>query len=339
MLRNIELSELPLSSVALRAARLARLLNDFDFQRIFEFEVSGYPHGPTGLPPESWRLAAVAGRQYQERKSITKELALFAYTESIEELEQQIRTSEAALTAAADRNVSISSSNPNQMIFAPPGNSVERLGVKNAAARAAKRLASRRAMIYAYVLRRHYELQFSGTADDIFTRIRDRVDASVSLLVPDAVQRFNAVYDNLRSENQEDWSNAVHSCRRILQDLADVLFPPSDQVRERMKGGKQVSIKLGREQYINRIVAYVEDHAGSRRYEAIVGSELAFLGDRLDAVFRAAQKGSHDTIVTRSEADRYVLSTYLIIGDVLGLGEPIPLTVTSTSADSSDASA
>ena len=32
-------------------------------------------------------------------------------------------------------------------------------------------------MIYQYVMEKYYELRFSGIADDIFTRIRDRVDA------------------------------------------------------------------------------------------------------------------------------------------------------------------
>jgi hypothetical protein len=44
-----------------------------------------------------------------------------------------------------------------------------------------------------------------------------------------------------------------------------------------------------------------------------------FLGDRLDAVFKAAQKGSHADIVTREEADRYVVYTYMIVGDLMSL--------------------
>ena len=43
------------------------------------------------------------------------------------------------------------------------------------------------------------------------------------------------------------------------------------------------------------------------------------MGERVDSVFRAAQKGSHSTIVTQAEADRYVVYTYLIVGDILTL--------------------
>jgi len=38
ILRNIELSELPLTNIALKASRLARLLNEYDVQKIMEFE-------------------------------------------------------------------------------------------------------------------------------------------------------------------------------------------------------------------------------------------------------------------------------------------------------------
>ena len=161
-------------------------------------------------------------------------------------------------------------------------------------------------------------MKFSGIADDVFSRIRERVDSAISKTVPSAVQKIAAVYDNLRSENPEDWSNAVHSCRRILNDLADAVFPPQEDRIVSGNGGSK-TIKLGKENYINRIIAFVENHSDSERFHDIVGSHLHFLGNRLDSVFKAAQKGSHDTIITQEEADRYVVYTYLLVGDVLSL--------------------
>ena len=137
--------------------------------------------------------------------------------------------------------------------------------------------------------------------------------------IPGAIQKLSAVYDNPQSENPEDWSNAVHSCRRILQDLADAVFPPTSEVRTKEIDGREREIHLGPAHYINRIIAFVEDSGASRRFAEIAGSQLSFLGDRLDSVFRASQKGSHATIVTREEADRYVVYTYLIVGDILSL--------------------
>lgn len=321
ILRNIELSEFPLSNIALKVARLARLLNEFDVQQIMQYEAGSYPTTPTGVTPETWRLAVAAGRKYEESASGTKELKEYVYTQSISQLEEEIRLGEASLTAARDRDVSISSANPNQYVMTPVGNFLERGGIRNSIDTATKRLASRRALLYQYTMRKHYELKFSDIADDVFGRIRERVDATIGRMIPDAVKRLSAAYENLRSQNPEDWSNAVHSCRRILQDLADAVFPPRDEERTVNVDGKTQRIKLGKEHYINRIMAFVQDSSSSKRFEELVGSHLAFLGNRIASVFHAAQKGSHTTIVGREEADRYVVYTYLLVGDILSLHE------------------
>lgn len=324
ILRNCELSELPLANVALKVARLARILNDFEMLRIVEYEMGGYPVLDDGtVPPEAWRLAGIAGRQYHQQATTTQTAGIYCYRTSISALETEITVAEAALAAATDRDVSVTSANPHQIVSAPTGNWAERLGIRTNMNTAAERLASRRSFLYRYVLTKHYELRFSGIADDIFTRVRTRLDPAIGEAVPDSVQRLTAIYDNLRSDNPEDWSNAVHSCRRILEDLADVVFPATTETRTRQVGKNEITIRLDKANYINRIIAFIEDNSPSDRYLEIVGSQLGYVGDRLDAVFRAAQKGSHATIVSRAEADRYVVYTYLLVGDILSLrGSP-----------------
>jgi hypothetical protein len=318
LLQNMELSEFPLANIALKTSRLARLLNDFPHQKIFEYEASGYPSTPDGVVPDVYKLATVAGRESQQKDSKSGAVKCYIYTTSIEELEQELKSFDAALAAARDPDVSVSSANPSQTVWNPLGNKFERETLRTSATRAQGRLSSRRSFIYSYVLRRHYELKYSGIADDIFSRVRENVDSVIGEKVPDAVQKLAAVYDNLQSENPEDWSNAVHSCRRILQDLADSIYPPkADKSIE--VNGKQKTIKLGPDNYINRLIAFAEERATSERFLEIVGSQLSYLGDRLDSIFKAAQKGSHAKIVTREEADRYVVYTYLIVGDILSI--------------------
>lgn len=317
ILKNIELGEIPLANVALKTSRLARLLNDFDYQKTMELEASGYPFSHSGVPADIYRLAVSAGREMQEKNAKTGEVTSRIYTTSIEGLEQELRSTEAALAAARDPDVSVSSANPNQMVWNPMGNHFERNTIRTNAATAQRRLSSRRSFIYSYVLRKNHELKFSGIADDIFSRVRERVDAAIGSKVPNAVQKLSAVYENLQSENPEDWANAVHSCRRILQDLADVLYPPRADVTKDIDG-KSRTVRMGPDAYINRLMVYVEERASSGRFSAVVGSQLSFLGDRLDGVFLAAQKGSHAT-VAKEEADRYVVYTYLIVGDLLSL--------------------
>lgn len=318
LLRNIELSELPLARAALKASRLARLLNDHDHQRLFEFEAAGYPSTAEGVPADVYRLAVLAGREWETKDAKTGAVQKYIYAVPIEELEFESSVAPKALEAARDPDISISSANPNQVVWNPAGNAAERTKVKSTAAVAQRRLSSRRSFLYSYALRKNQELKFSGIAQDIFSRTRERVDSHIGEHVPTSVQRLAAVYDNLASDNPEDWSNAVHGCRRILQDLADAVLPPREDATVLVDGKRKV-IKLGADNYINRIINFLQERSESERFQQIVGSHIGFVGDRLDSVFKAAQKGSHADIVSREEADRYVIYTYLLVGDVLTL--------------------
>lgn len=319
ILRNVELSEAPLSAIALKTSRLARLVGDFSTQRMMSLEAGGYAHGSGSVPQEDFQLAVRAGRQTtgftrDEFGTVVKWSDNLIWTESIEALEQTVAANRIVLERLQGE------SRPVQRGLHGVISPTERQTAQTAIKQASEGLASRRRMIYDYALRVHYELKFSGIADDVFTRTRQRVDASLGTLAPDAVKQFTSVYENLQSTNSEDWSNAAHSCRRILQAVADRLLPPQREPRVVNVGGKAKEIQMGPDQYVNRLVAFVETRSSSERFRGIVGSELRFIGERLDAAFRAAQKGSHST-VSREEADRYVVATYLIVGDILTLAQ------------------
>ena len=305
ILENIELSQVKLSAVVLKALRLARLLNDFEHQQIFEWESGGYPRGSSGVSQEVWAAGAKVGRTFFKRSSTSETPRNYMYSESIERIEHTVATGTTSLQAAQ------------------AGSSYERTAIRKEMDIASERLASRRTLIYSYAARNHYELKLAGVADDVFGRIRLSVDASIGLVVPAAVRKLAAVYENLKSDNPEDWANATHSCRRVLQDLADAVFPSQAETRTREVNGKKVKITLGSDKYINRLVAYIEGMSESSRFNEIVGSHLHYIGDRLDALFGAAQKGSHST-VTKEEADRCVVYTYLLVGDILSLSAHQP---------------
>lgn len=299
LLEDIEMSVSPLSIVALKASRLARLVGQFDHQQIMIYESGGYPSGPNGVQPDVWRLGEIAGRTY--KKMVEGGLKSFLSSEPIEQAEAMIEVG---------KNIS-----PNATPIERTRNS-EMVRVRS------KFVAERRTYIHGYISAVYYELKFSSVASDVFERTRVRVDGEISDIIPDAVKRFSAVYDNLLSENNEDWSNAVHSCRRILQDAADALYPARED-RIINPGPKQKVISLGADNYINRLIAYVDENSDSDRFSEIVGSHMSYLGERLDSIFKAAQKGSHDVIASQDEADRYVIYTYLVIGDILHLRSKI----------------
>ena len=299
ILEDIEYNKADLSVIAFKVLRLARLLNDFGAQQLFEWECGGYPLNQNGsVDREVWEVAREAGRTFFDRGSKSKVAKEHMYPSSIEQLEHMISVGTISLEVSS----------------IPP----ERVAAQKRMNEASEHLASRRTLVYKYVLRKNYELRFGGLVDDVFGRVRSSVNASISLTVPDAVRKLTAVYDNLSSDNPEDWANAVHSCRRVLQELADSVFPAQSEPRIRSVNGKDREINLGSDQYINRLVAFIEDMSESGRFVEIVGSHLKYMGDRLDALFHAAQKGSH-AAVTKEEADRCVIYTYLLVGDILSL--------------------
>lgn len=100
-----------------------------------------------------------------------------------------------------------------------------------------------------------------------------------------------------------------------------MIYPAREDKTINLDNDKTKIIKLGVDNYINRIIAYVDEQSDSKRFEEIVGSQMKYLGERLDTIFKAAQKGSHDIITSRQEADHYVIYTYLIVGDLLSLVE------------------
>lgn len=129
ILKNIELNELPLTDIALKTSRLARLLNDTDYEKVMRLEVGGYPSTPAGITPEVWRLAMLAGRVH-DQKDYGGETKSLAHTSSISEFEQIINLTPTSLQSARNADFSVSSANPNQMVSTPPSNYLERQRIK-----------------------------------------------------------------------------------------------------------------------------------------------------------------------------------------------------------------
>jgi hypothetical protein len=298
ILKDIEGSEIPLSNIALKALRLAKLLNETDYIKIFEYEVGGYPRTKGGIKSEVRNLAHIAGRTYLEKDDETGKEVEYVYTESLKGME--------------DAKVA------SPLLKLLPSIDSAKL-LKEYRTKHLELLNSRRLFIHDYASKNYYELKFSNATNDAFSRIQKRVDSKIDRLVPKGVQRFAVIYDYLRSDKPEQWSDAVHDCRRILKDLADAIFPPQSQPRIKILQGKKKEIKLGDEDYVNRLICFIEDNSESERFNELVGSHLDFMGNRLDGIYRAANKGSHTDITSREEADRCVVYTYMIVGDILSL--------------------
>ncbi len=262
ILKNIEHSEIPLTNIALKTSRLARLLNEPMYQKMMEYEAGGYPATPDKAPrQEIWDTAIRAGRRYTKKDKTSGEVKEFVYRESIAELEDELRIGESSLAAAHDPDISIASSNPHQFVSPPSGNIMERNYMRQMIWTASQRLSSRRALIYNYVLQKYHQLKFSTITADIFTKIRYTVDSSLSKITPKSAIEFPLVYEKMKSDNPEDWVGCVFICRKIFHELANKLYPTRKDDKVIKIAGTEKTIKLGKDDYINRLVAFVEENS------------------------------------------------------------------------------
>lgn len=318
ILRNIELQEIPLSNIVLRCARLARITGNQPAMDLFKYELTGYPTDDQGLVlAEAFQLARYANRTFRQKDKfgIIKE---YLFPQTVAELENELEAAKEQMKVAFDRDVSISSANPNQTVFSPIGNGIERTNLRQIITEKSKKLDQIKSGYYNYVLGVYYETKFKNITEDIFKKKKLIVDKTLSSYLPETFEKFVSVYENLQSEKAENWANAVHSCRRVLKDLADFLLPATD---ENIDLGNGRSIKLSSENYIIRLKEFIKRNSSSTSFVKVVGSHLDFIGDRIDAIYKSTTKGTHDK-VTQEEAESYVMYTYMLVGDIMDLYKP-----------------
>lgn len=233
-------------------------------------------------------------------KNVTlfKEWAKFAEQNSF-----VIETYKSTIEAAKDHDVSIASANPEQYVFNPIGNNIERAGIRNEAKQVVGYLASYRTETYNFALGIYTKWRFGSVAESIFEKKRSRTEPVLREIFSDANQRLNAIEQNILSDNPEHWKGAVASCRTLFMDIADILNPASTPDQK--------------EKYINRLKDYISPRLESSTKKDILTSLLEEMKNRLEFTIQATQGSAHRARPSLVDAENVVLYTYLIIADLL----------------------
>lgn len=327
LLSDIELHRISPMDIARKTSRLARILNDTEAMFWLYYEVSGYPKGDDGLHQYAWKAAVKSHRIFK------KDGKEYATTYGIGELETSIESAGLQLSAAADAPKQISSANPNQHVFAPAGNFIERDKLR-------KEMIDKRATLdkvvgsfHIYVASKYQELRFGAAAETAFDKIRDKVEKSINELVPDALPVLTTAMENASDDNPLQWGNAAKACRDLIKATADSLRPPGEPKNDR---------EMTDAQYINRLMDWIETNSNSGTMRDIITSDLHDLGTRLDSLNDSGHKGAHTLRkVTQQDASRFVIGTYILLGDILDLRinldkqvpDPVPLTSREENVD------
>ena len=174
--------------------------------------------------------------------------------------------------------------------------------------------------VFTYLCSVERDLSYIGVNADIFERHRRRVEAFLSKVSPQVLDQFTAAYRRAREDDAESKSHALTTCRRILESVADVVYPPRiEPVVD--AGGK--SRDVGQENYVNRLWMFVADSmSGSTRSKVLLAT-LQDFGTRIDKVYALTNKGVHAD-VAQAEVDTCVMQTYVLAGEILRVFEGSP---------------
>jgi hypothetical protein len=151
--------------------------------------------------------------------------------------------------------------------------------------------------------------QMAGVVNEIFLRAA-QIDPRLLTNLHGAFKSFE------RLDTNEALAHAALSCRRLIENLANALYPPRE--------GKVKNRLVGKAEYRNRLWAYIDDQLDSNSQRQLVLSTLQDVGNRLDKLDAVANSGLHANIEP-NETRRLLVGLTSLTYDLLTLAEP-PLT-------------
>lgn len=127
-------------------------------------------------------------------------------------------------------------------------------------------------------------------------------------------------FKSVSSDSKEEWSHALTTCRRLLESLADKLYPASDLVI-----GKRT---FKQNQFVNRLWQFMNDTIESDSNRDLAQMHVNYLGSWLEKANKITNKGVHDE-VSQLEATKAVFHIYLMLADLLDYLDPSAVSKTT----------
>jgi hypothetical protein len=294
LLDDIELDKLPSDKLLLKANRLARLSGSEEVRKWLSFEMSGYYDGD----PVSLKYMSLTGRwvNFAEKKGYWGPLAqqqanLEALKSRLEGSKLTSLSGDALLGAINVTERNQASLTTSISVFAGIQSRV--LG-----------------LLHTFVAGVYYERQFAKAAETTFELYKRDVDALIAEKAGGVLEKFPTVIARLREGDSEAVSQALTTCRRILEAFADSVYPPTPSTYE--LGGNQ--LKLDASKHQNRLNVYIAERTESSSRRTRLRQNLSNLFDRVST-------GVHNDVTT-DEAYALFLNVYLFLGEVIRLTAP-----------------
>ncbi len=309
LLDDIELNRLPTEKLLLKARRLARLVGNQEVESWLHYEMAGF----SNEDEISKKYMDYTGRWTD--KAIGQ-----GWWWGLAQIEAQIAACQEELRQLRipDINVSLSSSNPYESVrgvMDPVWQTTQTISGLQSRMRGLNSTVTTLSgvknrvlnLLHMFISNVFYELKFSGMQGTIFEKHRSAIDHQLAERCGEVLKKVPSVYDRLTAREPEAVSQALTTCRRIIDAFADSLFPAQES--KFTIDGTELEVKA--DNHKNRINAFVYQHCES-------ASRRARLKKRLDSLYERVATGIHND-VSADEARCLFLDTYLLLGEILGL--------------------
>jgi len=163
--------------------------------------------------------------------------------------------------------------------------------------------------IYEFLDETILELEYGNIPENIFEEIRHEVDEKFTKICPNAIEKLPVIYEQLSTNKKVVYSQIASTCRQIILDVADAIFPPQKSITKDKK-----TIQLDKGKPINRILTAIKEKSTSEA--DFFNSMFEYVDNFLHSLQEYASKGTHDSF-QKSDAIRCVIYTYFLLGDIL----------------------
>ena len=317
VLNGIEDDTITTTSALLQCLKIARLLNDVDAIIWLQYEYGGYPKEADGVHITS----AAFDIGYKNGRGFIDKTGKCIFTELASELEKKVEAEKNAVNNFTTKGASVSGdyaavavNNLTASVTMSTRNIVDDIGLTE------KKLSVLKSRYYDYALKKQIEISFGNVATTVFSEYRTRVENEFSKLSKEILLKLQAIEDKIGSDNPELYSQALTTCRRLFEETAKELFekyfPGYEEKKYKTKSGKEIDVSG--EHYKNKLSAVIEKLEDKSPSKSMVGSNVIYLLDWMDNLTDLQCKGVHHE-VTRQDATRCIIQTYICLGDILSL--------------------
>lgn len=310
ILNQLEDANVKTSVIALKCLRLARLMDDYESVDWLVCEMERYKSTKDGIPHDLFELGAKHGR---ERKNDKGERILF--TELSSELELLCESSQKSIGSYTTEGVSVAGEYShvamNNLL-----NSVTRnnTGTINVIKESQKKLSILRGEYYRYAMNINIQLKFSEKIESIFDDYRTIVDKYLADNLPTGTRKLSSIYSRLKEKDEESYSQASTSCRKLLREFIDDMFqklyPDFSDKKIVLNSGKEFDITG--DHYLNRMYAILDKVSISDMKKDNVLQTASWIESINDRICN----GLHND-VSLTEIKDTILHLYILLGDMI----------------------